>query len=186
MVIAEPGWLHTAGQIAGTLLLLELGLVLVVLAALMIVLVVGVVWLRQHVVPVLDEYAPKALEAMAVARNSSEKVVNGVAEFYGRRQQIETGLRVLLFGRQAARGVHDTSLAKASADLDLMSAPEETPSPENDFTPRLRTGETEPAAAGARQQPAALESAPRERPARARGDEHDGSGAMNDLASNAG
>ena len=71
MVIAEPEWLHTAGQIAGTLLLLELGLVLVVLAALMIVLVVAAVWLRQHVVPVLDEYAPKALEAMAIARNSS-------------------------------------------------------------------------------------------------------------------
>jgi hypothetical protein len=186
MVIAEPGWLHTAGQIAGTLLLLELGLVLIVLAALMIGLVVAASWLRHQVVPVLDEYAPKALEAMTVARNSSEKVVNGVAEFYGRRQQVETGLRVLLFGRQAAKGVHDTSLAKASADLDLMSAPEETPGPENDFTPRLRTGETERAASGARPQPAAPESAPRERPTRERHDGHDGSGAMNDLASDAG
>lgn len=138
MVIAEPTWLQVAGQIAGTILLLELGLVLLVMLALTAVLAYGMWWVRQQVVPVLNEYAPKALEVMTTAQKGSDRVVNGVAEFYGRRQQFETSLRVLLFGRNAAKRVHDESLVQAAADLDLMSSPEETPGPENGFTPPAR------------------------------------------------
>jgi hypothetical protein len=77
---------------------------------------------------------------MTVAQRSSERVVNGIAEFYGRRQQLRTSVRVLLFGRAAAQRVHDTELNQVASDLQLMSPPEETPGPENDFTPQLRGG----------------------------------------------
>jgi hypothetical protein len=77
---------------------------------------------------------------MSAAQHSSERVVQGVAEFYGRRQQIRTGVRVLLFGRQAAQRVHDTELNRVASDLQLMTAPEATPGPENGFTPQLRGG----------------------------------------------
>lgn len=143
MVIAEVGWLHAAGQAAGTILLLELGLVLILVAALMVGFAVAAWWLRKHVVPVLDEYAPKAQQAMTVAQQSSDKVVNGVAEFYGRRQQVETSIRVLLFGKAAAQRVHDEALSKAAEELEIMNLPEQTPSPENGFTPRLRAQPTE-------------------------------------------
>lgn len=139
MVIAsEPGWLRAAGQAAGTILLLELGLALIIVAALMVGFAVGAWWLRKHVSPVLGQYAPKAEQAMTVAQKSSERVVQGIAEFYGRRQQVRTSIRVLLFGRAAAKRVHDTELTHVASDLQLMSAPEELPGPENGFTPQLR------------------------------------------------
>lgn len=141
MVIAsEPGWLRAAGQAAGTILLLELGLVLIIVAALAVGFAVAAWWLRKHVSPILGQYLPKAEQAMTVAQHSSERVVQGVAEFYGRRQQIRTGVRVLLFGRQAAQRVHDTELNRVASDLQLMTAPEATPGPENGFTPQLRGG----------------------------------------------
>lgn len=140
VIASEPGWLRAAGQAAGTILLLELGLVLIIVAALMVGFAFAAWWLRKHVSPILGQYAPKAEQAMTTAQKSSERVVQGVAEFYGRRQQIRTSIRVLLFGREAAQQVHDTELNQVASDLQLMSAPEETPGPENGFTPQLRGG----------------------------------------------
>lgn len=139
MVIAsEPGWVHTAGQAAGTILLVELFIALFILLALMGGLAFGAWWVRHKVVPILREYTPKAGQAMTVAQQGTEKVVQGVAEFYGRRQQVETSLRVLLFGRGAAERVHEDALAQAAEDLQLMSPTEAGPGPSNGWTPQLR------------------------------------------------
>jgi hypothetical protein len=158
MVIAStsPTWLHTLAQIASVLLLIELGLVLIIVCVLMIVLAIGTRWLNTHVVPVLREYGPRAHGAMTVAQQSSDKVVQGVAEFYGRRQQVETSLRVLLFGRKAAERVREDAMIQASSDLQLMAPDENAPSAENGHTPRIEgaaadraTRENGHAAAGA-------------------------------------
>jgi hypothetical protein len=158
MVIAStsPTWLHTLAQIASVLLLIELGLVLIIVCVLMIVLAIGTRWLNTHVVPVLREYSPRAHGAMTVAQQSSDKVVQGVAEFYGRRQQVETSLRVLLFGRKAAERVREDAMIQASSDLQLMAPDENAPSGENGHTPRIEgaaadraTRENGHAAAGA-------------------------------------
>lgn len=140
VIASEPGWLRAAGQAAGAILLVELGLVLIIVAALTLGIAFAMWWLRKHVSPILSEYTPKAEQAMSVAQKSSERVVQGVAEFYGRRQQIRTSIRVLLFGRAAAQRVHDTDLNHVASDLQLMSIPEETPGPENGFTPQPRSG----------------------------------------------
>ena len=139
MVIAStsPDWLHTLAQVASVLLLLELGLVLIIVCVLMIALAIGTRWLHTHVVPILREYSPRAHEAMTVAQQGSDRVVQGVAEFYGRRQQVETSLRVLLFGRKAAERVHEEAVIRTAADLQLMSPDENAPSVENGFTPRI-------------------------------------------------
>jgi hypothetical protein len=204
MVIAsEPAWLHAAGQAAGTILLLELGLVLLIVAALMVGFAFAAWWVRSKVVPVFRERAPQVLQAMQTAQQGTDRVVSGVAEFYGRRQQAETTLRVLLFGRQAAERVHEESLVRAAEHLQLMSPPEETPGPENGFTPqpRIRPAEIGP---GGREVAynAADEAAPRQRAQRegrqapAGNDGYDGyadhngtngtNGTTRDLASNAG
>lgn len=154
MVIAsEPAWLHAAGQAAGTILLLELSLALLIVAALMVGFAVAAWWLRTKVVPVVREHAPQALRAMQVAQQGSDRVVGGVAEFYGRRQQAETTLRVLLFGRQAAKRVREESRLQAAEDLQMMTPPQEMEAvgPENGFTPQPppRPGEIMPAATGA-------------------------------------
>lgn len=129
MVIAEPAWLHTLGQIAGVLLLLELGLALLIVAALMIGLAYGAHWVHVHVMPPLREYAPKAEQAMSVAQRSTDRAVHGIAEFFGWRQRIETTVRVLLFGRGAARRVYEETAIQASSDLQQIDSAAELARP---------------------------------------------------------
>lgn len=138
MVIASdsPSWLHTLGQIAGTILVVELSIALLIVAALAVGIAYGMYWLRQHVIPVIGQNAPRIINAMNVAEQSSDKVVQGVAEFYGRRQAVQTGLRVLLFGRGAAERVREESVIHAAADLQSMSADETSIGPEDGFTPK--------------------------------------------------
>lgn len=102
---AEPGWLHTIGQIAGTLLTLEL------LAALFVILVIAVAlaaaawYLQNKVMPTVNEYTAKANQVMHTAEQSTTRVIQGVAEFHGRTRSIETIIRVLLFGRKGAENL---------------------------------------------------------------------------------
>ncbi|HEU5438188.1 MAG TPA: hypothetical protein VFU88_02765 [Ktedonobacterales bacterium] len=138
--VAEPAWLHTAGQIAGVLLLLELGLVLIIVAALMVGMAFGARWLHLHVVPVLREYTPKAQQAMTVARTSTDKAVTGIAEFYGWRQRITTTVRVLLFGRGAAKRVYEEAAIQASSELKIMDSSAEVTGPDTGFAPRWQSG----------------------------------------------
>jgi len=123
MIISDAGWLHTLGQISGVILLLEFGLVLVLLCGLMVLLAISAWWVRRHVVPVAREYGPRARDAMAFAESGSDRVVNGIAEFYGRRQAVQTGIRVLLFGRKAASTAEADELAHAAAELQMTSDP---------------------------------------------------------------
>ena len=101
----EPGWLHVLGQIAGTLLLLELGFVLLIVAALMVGLAIAAWWVHRHVIPVLGRYTPQAQRYMGIAERSGDRIVGGLAEFHGRREQIETALRVFIFGPAEAKRV---------------------------------------------------------------------------------
>ncbi|HLZ24755.1 MAG TPA: hypothetical protein VKQ30_21765 [Ktedonobacterales bacterium] len=160
MVIAsaEPGWLHAAGQAAGSILLLELFVALVVILALMVVLAVSAWWVKNKVVPILREYAPKAERVMSTTQQGTDRVVRSVAEFYGRRQQIETGIRVLLFGRGAARQVHENALVQATADLEMMTPAQEGPGPDIAWSPSQRASVREIySAAGRPSTPAAIE-----------------------------
>ncbi len=138
MAIASesPAWLHTLGQIAGTILVIELSIALLIVAALSVGIALGIRWLRQNVTPVVSQNTPRIISAMTVAQQSSDKVVKGVAEFYGRRQAVQTGLRVLLFGSGAAERVREESAIKVAADLQSMSADEDSIGPEDAFTPQ--------------------------------------------------
>lgn len=129
MVIAEPAWLHTLGQISGVLLLLELGLVLLIVAALMVGLAIGAHWVHVHVMPPLREYTPRAEQAMTAAQRGTDTAVRGIAEFFGWRQRIETTARVLLFGRGAARRVYEESAIQASSDLQQIDSAAELARP---------------------------------------------------------
>src|SRR5689334_10378701 len=104
MIIAEAGWLHTLGQMAGTLLLIELVLVLLVVCALMIAIAIAAWWVRSHVVPIADQYGGEAQRLLGVAQRGTERVAQGVAEFHGRREGIQATIRAFIFGRQAESG----------------------------------------------------------------------------------
>src|SRR5262249_3227693 len=103
MVIAEPVWLQTLGQMAGTLLLIELVLVLLVVSALMIAIAYAAWWLRRNVVPVVDQYGGETQRLLAVAERGSDRVARGVAEFHGRWEGLQTTVQSFVFGRRAAQ-----------------------------------------------------------------------------------
>ncbi len=115
-----PAWLDTLGNIAGVILTLELIVVLLIVCGLIIGMVVGLRWLNIHIIPVLQDNAPKARQVMQLTETNTNRAVNGIAEFYGRRQAVRTGIRVMLFGKQSARRLHEDSLVQAATDLDLM------------------------------------------------------------------
>lgn len=104
MVIAEAGWLHTLGQMASTLLLIELVLVLLVVCALMIAIAIAAWWVRSHVVPLADQYGGEAQRLLGVAQRGTERVAQGVAEFHGRREGVQATIRALIFGRPPENG----------------------------------------------------------------------------------
>lgn len=110
MVIADiaPAWLRALADAAAVVLLLELIILLLIVTGLMFALAFGANWLRKHVIPVLNATVPRARQALEVANAGTEQVTRGVAEVYGIRRGVETGLQVMLHGphpeRRAALG----------------------------------------------------------------------------------
>jgi hypothetical protein len=98
-LVNSPQWLHVLGQIAGTLLLVELLVALVIVCALMGGLAYGAWWLHRNVIPVVNDYAEQAQEVMSRAEHGGEVIVERVATFHGAQMGLLTGLRVFLFGR---------------------------------------------------------------------------------------
>lgn len=103
MILAEPQWLRTLGDIAGTLLLLELCFVLLLVCVIVGALAYGSWWLHHNVIPILDQYGGKAQQYMDLTIQGSQRVVTGVAEFHGRWEAIATGARVMFFGTRNAK-----------------------------------------------------------------------------------
>jgi hypothetical protein len=89
----EPPWLHTAGQIAGVALMIELLLALLIFAALMVGLAYGAWWLSRNVVPVIGEYSAQAQQYIGIAEQGSDRVAHSVAAFHGARHGIVAGLK---------------------------------------------------------------------------------------------
>jgi len=134
---SSPAWLHTLAQIASVILVIELLVVLLIICALMAGLALGMRWLHERVVPIVQENAPRAQHAMDLTQQNTDRVVHGVAEFYGRREAVRTGLRVLLFGRRAAERAHEDSQVQVATDLQLISGRESRSSTGNGLTPQL-------------------------------------------------
>ena len=103
MILAEPLWLHTLGQMAGTLLMLELCFVLLLVCVIVGALAYASWWLHSKVIPILNQYGPMAQQYMGIAVQGSDRVVGGVAEFQSRWEGFATGARVMLFGTRGAR-----------------------------------------------------------------------------------
>src|SRR5215469_15556776 len=93
----EPSWLHTAGQIAGVALMIELLLALVIFAALMIGLAYGAWWLSRNVIPVVGQYSAQAEHYTTLAGAQVDRVAHGVASFHGAREGVIAGVRAFFF-----------------------------------------------------------------------------------------
>ncbi|HET9110744.1 MAG TPA: hypothetical protein VFN78_07965 [Ktedonobacterales bacterium] len=98
-LVTSPQWLHTLGQIAGTLLLVELLLALAIILALFGGLAFAAWWLHRNVIPVVNQYGEQAQHVMTMAERSGEAIVDRVATFHGAQVGVFTALRVFLFGR---------------------------------------------------------------------------------------
>jgi hypothetical protein len=83
--------------------MLELCFVLVLVCVIVGALAYGSWWLHRNVIPILNQYGPMAQQYMDVARQGSDRVVGGVAEFQSRWEAFATGARVMVFGTRGAR-----------------------------------------------------------------------------------
>jgi hypothetical protein len=131
MILAEPQWLHTLGQIAGTLLMVELGFVLLLVCVIVGALAYGSWWLHRHVIPVLDQYGGRAQQYMGVAIQGSDRVISGVAEFHSRWEALATGARVMIFG---TRGARRPLLTAAPAVPNVSATPDPSQVPQQNGT----------------------------------------------------
>src|SRR5262249_3370843 len=127
MVIAEAPWLHTLGEIAGVVLVIELSLALIITCALMIAIAYGAYWLHVNVMPLVQQYLPRAQQAMSATQDGSDSLVKGVAEFYSRRQALQTGLRVFLFGKSDVQRVREEEQIYAEETLQRIEPPSTLP-----------------------------------------------------------
>ncbi|MGO8948604.1 MAG: hypothetical protein ACLQUY_13275 [Ktedonobacterales bacterium] len=125
MVLAEAPWLHTLGEIAGVILVLELSLALIITCAFMVALAIGARWLHEHAIPPLREYLPRAEQAMTITEHGSDSLVHGIAEFYGRRQAVGTGLRVLLFGKNDLENFREEQQVYVDEELQRIEPPQD-------------------------------------------------------------
>jgi hypothetical protein len=66
---------------------------------------------------------------MTIAQRSTDTAVHGIAEFFGWRQRIETTVRVLFFGRGAARRVYEDAAIQASSDFQQIDSAAELARP---------------------------------------------------------
>jgi hypothetical protein len=123
MVLAEAPWLHTLGDIAGVVLIIELSLALIIVCALMLAMAYGAHWVHVNVMPLVQDYLPRAQQAMSATEQGSDSLVKGVAEFYSRRQALETGLRVFLFGKSAVQSVREEQEIYAEETLQRIEPP---------------------------------------------------------------
>lgn len=133
MVLAvDFSGLHVWADALATILLIELCVVLLIIAALMAVLAFGARWVQMHVVPLLNTTVPVAKSALQVTNQSTDKVVQGVAEVYGVRSAVVTAARVMLFGKDGARRAGVSQPAAGA----IVSPPTEAPASPMVLTPR--------------------------------------------------
>ncbi|MGH2505517.1 MAG: hypothetical protein ACRDID_23645 [Ktedonobacterales bacterium] len=120
-LVNSPHWLHVMGQIAGTMLLVELLIALVIVCALMGGLAYGAWWTHRNVIPVVNDYAEQAQDVMSKAERGGEAIVERVATFHGAQKGVLTGLRVFLFGRpRRATPADDLRSQTTAADVNAQ------------------------------------------------------------------
>jgi hypothetical protein len=120
-ILAADGWntarqiLDTAAQIAGVILVLELTVLVIALAALMAAIWFAVRWVRFNVTPLLDLYGAQAEDALAIATRSTDQVTRGVVEFHSQSERIKATILGFLLGPTSARNILRPTADRAPA-----------------------------------------------------------------------
>jgi hypothetical protein len=94
LTLAEaPTPIDGLASAAGTLLIIELFFIIVLLAALMVGLALGLKWVHDHLIPLLRQYLPYATGALGTTDRLAGQFVDMMATIYGRRKGIEEAVR---------------------------------------------------------------------------------------------
>jgi hypothetical protein len=99
MVIAdipEPGWLQAAGQAAGVILIIEFLLLILIVAALVFALALGVLYVHNKVVPTLTRFAPAVEQRLQAADRGSARLAERVIDIHARTEAVKEGFRALI------------------------------------------------------------------------------------------
>jgi hypothetical protein len=112
----EPYWLHVAGQIAGTVLLIELMVLLLVMLAFTVVLYLGARWVRTHLVPLVDQAGDQTQKALTAASRGGDRIVQGVADIHGRQEALKAAIWTFVLGPRAGREATSAPLPSAGGE----------------------------------------------------------------------
>lgn len=135
MVIAvDFSGLHVWAQALAVILLLELCVLLVLMAALTFLLAFGARWLQMHVIPLLNASVPRAQQALELTNQGTDRVVRGVAVVHGWRRGLEAGLRVFFQNADEMRSpqVQSQPAAQPAAPSDFTVTHATPPAPAPD------------------------------------------------------
>jgi hypothetical protein len=77
---------------ASVLLVFELFFIVVLVAVVLVLLALGMAWLHNHVIPLLQEYVPTVRGALNATDRASGQVIDVVANLYAWRKGFEEGV----------------------------------------------------------------------------------------------
>ncbi len=134
MLLAEaPSPIDGLASAASVLLIIEAFVIILLMAVLMLLLAFAFKWLHDHVIPVVQEYAPTVKGALGATDRASGRVIDFVAALYARRRGFEEG----------AHHLFDSILPILASLFSDRPLPDEAPSA-NGHTPHSATpAETE-------------------------------------------
>lgn len=93
MLLAETtSPLDGLASAASVLLVFELFFIVVLVAAILVLLALGMAWLHHHVIPLLQEYVPTVKGALNATDRASGQVIDIVANLYAKRKGFEEGV----------------------------------------------------------------------------------------------
>jgi len=92
LYIEQPSPLDGIASAAAIILILEVGIVILLVAVLMVLLAFGINWLYKHTIPPVRTTIPRVKDALNVVDRSTGRVIDLVAEVYGHRQAVESGI----------------------------------------------------------------------------------------------
>ena len=94
--IPEPGWLQAAGQAAAVVLIGELLVLVLITAALVLGVALGLLYVHNKVVPLLTRFAPAIEQRLQSADRGSTKFAERVIDIHARTEAVKEGLLALI------------------------------------------------------------------------------------------
>ena len=108
MFIAEvPTPIDGLASAASVILIIEVGLIVILLAALAVLIALLMRWMYNHTIPPIQQAVPKVKGAVDATDRMTGRVIDIVATLYSRRRGFEVAIQTFIEGAFPAEPVAD-------------------------------------------------------------------------------